>query len=134
MAAGDAATLSSAQGYADAGDTATLSSATTYTDTKVAAITLDFSNFRSEVDGRFASQDQRISQVGAMGAAMANMTASAAGVRTRNRVAMAVGNYRGENALAFGYQRAVSDRVVFTLGGAFNGDDSATGAGIAVGW
>jgi autotransporter adhesin len=134
MVAGDAATLVAANTHADAGDAATLSSANTYTDTKVAAITLDFSNFRTEVNDRFESQDKRINQVGAMSAAMANMTASAAGVRTRNRVAVGVGNYRGENSLAFGYQRAVSDRAVITIGGAFNGDDSTIGAGAAFGW
>ena len=65
---------------------------------------------------------------------MANMTASAAGVRAKNRMAIGVGNYRGENALSFGYQRALSDKAVITFGGAFNGDDTSVGAGAALGW
>jgi hypothetical protein len=36
--------------------------------------------------------------------------------------------------MAFGYQRALSDRAVVTIGGAFNGDDSQVGAGAAFGW
>jgi autotransporter adhesin len=134
MQAGDASTLASANTHADAGDVATLQSAHTYTDQKVATLNLDFTNFTAGVDDRFKQQDSRINKVGAMGTAMANMTASAAGVRTTNRLAIGVGNYRGENALAFGYQRALSDRAVITLGGAFNGDDSSVGAGAAIGW
>lgn len=69
-----------------------------------------------------------------MGAAMSNMTASAAGVHTQNRIAVGVGNYKGKSAFAVGYQRALSERSVVTFGGAFNGDDTSVGAGAAFGW
>jgi autotransporter adhesin len=93
-------------------------------------LNLEFGEFRDGLD----RQDRRIARVGAMSAAMANMTASAAGVRSANRIAVGVGNYRGANALALGYQRALSDRAVITFGGAFDGEDSQLGAGAAFGW
>ncbi|GAP66849.1 hemagglutinin family protein [Mizugakiibacter sediminis] len=100
----------------------------------MAAIAFDFGMLRSEMDDRFDRLDRRISQVGAMGAALSHMTASAAGIRSQNRLAVGVGHYCGENAIALGYQRAMSERMVFTLGAAFNGDDNAAGAGVAWGW
>jgi len=132
--AADAATLASARTHTDIAATRTLTSANAYTDQKIQTLSLDFTGFRGQVNDRFERTDTRINQVGAMGAAMANMTASAAGVRTQNRVAVGYGNYGGENAFAFGYQRAISDRAVITFGSAINGDQTAVGAGAALGW
>lgn len=73
------ASVQTAKAYTDTHSTATLSSANAYTDQKFASLSLDFTGIRAEVNDRFEQQDKRISQVGAMGAAMANMTASAAG-------------------------------------------------------
>src|SRR3546814_5859237 len=83
----------------------------------------DLAAFQGEIDHRLAEQDRRIDKQGAMGAAMLNMATSAAGIRTQNRVGVGVGFQGGESALSVGYQRAISDRAVITIGGAFSGDE-----------
>src|SRR3546814_6708933 len=82
-----------------------------------------FAAFQGEIDHRLAEQDRRIDKQGAMSAAMLNMATSAAGIRTQNRVGVGVGYQSGESALSIGYQRAISDRAVITIGGAFSGDE-----------
>lgn len=70
-----------------------------------------------------------------MGTAMAQMTASAAGIRRQNRLAIGTGVQAGHAALAVGYQRAVGDSATFTLGGAFGGNGEDTvGMGLGIGW
>jgi autotransporter adhesin len=132
--AGDAATLESANAYTDTTATKTLQSANSYTDAKFAAWDDQFTGFQGEVDHRFREQDRRIDRQGAMGAAMLNMATSAAGVRTQNRVGVGVGFQNGESALSVGYQRAISDRAVITVGGAFSGDETSVGLGAGFGW
>src|SRR3546814_13118745 len=78
------------------------------------------SDLQGEIDHRLAEQDRRIDKQGAMSAAMLNMATSAAGIRTQNRVGVGVGYQSGESALSIGYQRAISDRAVITIGGAFS--------------
>jgi hypothetical protein len=63
-----------------------------------------------------------------------NMAASAAAVHTPNRVAVGGGVSGGEQALALGYQRAISDRAAFTIGGAFSGSENSAGVGLSFGW
>jgi autotransporter adhesin len=113
-----------------AGDAATLRNAHDYTDQKFASINLEFGEVRDQLD----HQDRRIDRLGAMSAAMTNMAASAAGVRSTNRVAVGVGNHGSSSAFALGYQRAFSDRAVITVGGAFDGDERQVGMGAAFGW
>src|SRR5690606_33138271 len=103
--------------YVDTTATETLSQANAYTDAKFAAWDDTFTAFQGEIDHRFAEQDRRIDKQGAMGAAMLNMATSAAGIRTQNRVGVGVGFQGGESALSVGYQRAISDRAVITIGG-----------------
>jgi autotransporter adhesin len=89
---------------------------------------------RTEVDARLGMQDLRIDRHGAMTAASMNMASSAAAVRTPNRVAVGGGVSGGEQALALGYQRAISDRAALTIGGAFSGSENSAGVGLSFGW
>lgn len=136
--AGDAATLSSANAHADAGDVNTLRSANTYTDSRVtqmlAAPTEAVNRLRDDMNWRFNKQDQRMDRMGAMTSAMVQMSASAAGLRTTNRVAVGAGFQGGEQALSIGYQRAISDRATVTVGGAFSDSESSVGIGAGFGW
>ena len=134
MNGGDAATLVEARDYADAGDAQTLSSARDYTDSRFDAMTAEWDGFRDDVWDRLDETDRRINQTGAMNTAMGQMAASAAGIRTQNRVAVGVGFQEGEKALAIGYQRAIGERATITVGGAFSGDESTVGAGVGFGW
>ena len=151
MQAGDAATLSSAQTYADAGDaetlasaneytdntaTETLSAANTYTDQRFAEITGladSFDSFRGEVDRRFTQQDRRIDRQGSMSSAMLNMAINAAGSQSpRGRIAAGVGFQGGERALSVGYAKRIGARASFSLGGAFSGSEKSAGIGFGV--
>src|SRR5690606_4826063 len=120
--------------YVDSTATQTLTAANAYTDSKFAAWDDQFTAYQGEVRERFREQDRRIDKQGAMGAAMLNMATSAAGIRTQNRVGVGVGFQNGESALSVGYQRAISDRGVITIGGAFSGDESTVGRGAGFGW
>jgi len=130
----DPETLAEAKTYTDTTATKTLADAKSYTDAKFAAWDDTFTAFQGEVDHRFREQDRRIDRQGAMGAAMLNMATSAAGIRTQNRVGVGVGFQNGESALSIGYQRAISDRAVITVGGAFSGDETSVGLGAGFGW
>jgi autotransporter adhesin len=126
--------IAEAKTYTDTTATKTLTSANAYTDAKFAAWDDTFTAFQGEIDHRFREQDRRIDRQGAMGAAMLNMATSAAGIRTQNRVGVGVGFQNGESALSVGYQRAISDRAVITVGGAFSGDETSVGLGAGFGW
>jgi autotransporter adhesin len=45
-----------------------------------------------------------------------------------------VGFQNGATAVSIGYQRAISDKATFTLGGAASSDDTSIGAGLGLGW
>ena len=98
-----------------------------YTDKRVEEL-------HGEMDDRFNVQDKRIDRMGAMGSAMSMMTASLGGLHTQNRAAVGTGFVNGEKALSVGYQRAISDRANFSLGGAFTHDDRSVGAAVGIGW
>ncbi|MGO1003152.1 YadA-like family protein [Lysobacter sp. CA196] len=136
--AGDAQTLASANSRADAGDAQTLRSANTYTDARMnqmlAAPTAAINELREDMNWRFNKQDERIDKIGAMTSAMVQMSASAAGLRTQNRIAVGAGFQGGEQALSIGYQRAISDRATVTVGGAFSDSESSAGVGVGFGW
>src|SRR5690606_37011887 len=59
---------------------------------------------------------------------------NAGGLPTQNRVGGGVGFQGGESAISVGYRRAVSDRAVIPIGGAFSGDESSVGLGAGFGW
>jgi hypothetical protein len=117
-----------------AGDTQTLNSARSYADTRFDALSNQWEGFQTDVWNRLEATDRRINRTGAMQTAMAQMAASAAGIRTPNRVAVGVGYQEGEQALSIGYQRAIGERTTLTLGGAFSGEESTVGAGLGFGW
>ena len=98
-----------------------------------AAIT-DFGDFASGISTRIDQLDHNVSRSGAMQSAMSMMSASAAGIRETNRLAVGAGFQGGQNALSIGFQRALSDTTTFTLGGAFSGGKSTVGIGYGVGW
>jgi trimeric autotransporter adhesin len=152
MQAGDAATLTSAQTYADAGDadtlasaneytdntaTETLTSANAYTDQRFAELTglsTDFEAFRGEVDDRFHQQDRRIDKMSSISGAYAGMAMNTSGLAGRNRIGVGVGAQGGERALAVGYQRAIGNRASVSIAGAFSGDEKSVSAGAGFSW
>ena len=134
MANGDAATLTASRSYTDTKSVQTLASANAYTDNKFAVWNDAFIQYQQQVDRRFVQTDARIDRSGAMQTAMAQMTASAAGIRTLNRMAVGVGAQNGKTALSIGYQRAIGERAAFTIGGAFSGDERSAGVGYGFGW
>lgn len=103
-------------------------------DQALAAPMAAIGELRADVDARLGAQDTRIDRQSAMTSAAMNMAASAAGVRTPNRVAVGAGTAGGEQALAVGYQRALSDRAALTFGGAFSSGENSAGVGISFGW
>ena len=138
VAAGTAPTDAANVGQVQAGDASTLRSANAYTDSRVsqmlAAPTEAINRLRDDMEWKLRKQDQRIDRMGAMTAAMVQMSASASGLRTQNRVAVGAGFQGGEQALSIGYQRAISDRATFTVGGAFSDSESSAGVGLGFGW
>ena len=97
-------------------------------------LTDGLTDLRNYTNRRFFDTDERIDKQGAMSSAMSMMMASAAGVKNDNRLAVGAGFSGGESALAIGYQRAISDRATFTLGGAFTDEESSAGLGFGYGW
>ena len=131
---GDDATLAAANVHADAGDVQTLAASKAYTDQKFAVWNDTFAHYQQQVDLRFDRTDARIDRSGAMQTAMAQMTASAAGVRTVNRMAVGVGAQNGKAALSLGYQRTLGDKAALTIGAAFSGNERSAGVGYGFGW
>ncbi len=123
VAAGTAATDAVNLGQAQALNADTLNKANAYTDTKFADIQNGIGNAYS-----------RISRVGAMGAAMAQMASAGAGLAQDNRIAFGTGLYDGQVGMSVGYQHRLDDNVNVTVGGAFSGSEATAGAGIALGW
>lgn len=79
--------------------------------------------------------DTKVNRVGAMNAAMSTMIASAAGLQTDNRMAIGAGVYRGQTALAIGYQRKIGNRATVTVGGSTaGGSEYNVGVGAGYGW
>jgi len=126
--------LAAANKHAAVGDTQTLVASNAYTDQKFAVWNDTFAHYQQQVDLRFDQTDARIDRSGAMQTAMAQMTASAAGVRTVNRMAVGVGAQNGKAALSLGYQRALGDKAALTIGAAFSGNERSAGVGYGFGW
>ena len=128
--AGDAATLAASKAYTDTTATQTLASAKAHTDARFAAWTDSFTQYRQQVDTRFAQTDRRIDQMGAMGSAMTHMAVNAAnGDSAKGRIALGVGAQGGQGAVSIGYGKRIGARASFSLGASFGSGESSAGAG-----
>ncbi|WP_430391247.1 ESPR-type extended signal peptide-containing protein [Dyella sp. 20L07] len=131
-------TLVTAKAYADAGDQKTLGDAKAYTDSRLGNVvsSADYNAFKSDVNNRFTTINNRIDRVGAMGTAMAGMAgAIAAAPGTNNRVSAAIGGYGGQAALAVGYAQRIPGNGSVLIGGAVSGAGEASGSvGVSFGW
>ncbi len=111
--------------------TETLSQANAYTDQRID----DVWGGMNKVVDELGRQDQRISRMGAMNAAMMTMSSSLAGVRRDNRVGAGMGYNNGQAALSVGYQRAFKEgKATLTIGGSFTSEDQSVGVGGGFGW
>jgi trimeric autotransporter adhesin len=131
------AALATAKTYADAGDQTTLQSANAYTNQKLGnfASTSDLNTLRNQVNQQFYSVNQRMDRVGAMGAAMSQMSFSTQGINTPDRLGMGVGGYNGQAALSLGYAHQITPKANLTFGAALSsGGESSGGVGLGVGW
>ncbi|ANH72726.1 hemagglutinin family protein [Ralstonia insidiosa] len=100
-------------------------------DRQIAGVQNSVGNLQNQV----SQIDSKVNRVGAMNAAMSTMIASAAGLQTDNRMAIGTGLYRGETALAIGYQRKVGSRATVTIGGSTaGGKEYNVGVGAGFGW
>ena len=117
-----------------AGDAATLASANAFTNTQIASVNHNIDALTASVDQRFSAQGRQIDRVGALGAAMAGMTASAAAVQGSNtRFGAAFGTYQGQSAFSIGFQHQFNSHVAVTLGGSFSGAEHTATIGIGYG-
>ncbi|OWY39596.1 hypothetical protein CEK28_07965 [Xenophilus sp. AP218F] len=88
-----------------------------------------------DLRGRLDVVDTRVKKIGAMSTAMSMLAASVAGMQTENRMAISTGVYRGQSALAIGYQRKLASGVAVTVGGSYAGaSEYSLGAGVGYGW
>lgn len=132
MEQADAATLATANQYADSVGAKTLTSANQYTDQRIAAINDQFVDLSREVDRRLHRQDERIDQMGAMSAAMMSMSINAANGRSeRGRFAVGAGVQNSQSALSVGYSKSFGN-ASFSIGGAFTDQDSSAGVGFGI--
>ncbi len=128
--AGDAATLTESKTYTDNTATQTLTSAKSYADSKFSGWNDAFTQYQTGVDKRFTQTDKRISQIGAMGSAMTQMSVNAAnGNGSKGRIALGVGVQAGESAVSVGYGKRLGDRGSFSLGASFSSGESSLGGG-----
>ncbi len=127
--AGDATTLAAANAFTTTSSTATLSSANAFTTNAVGALA-------QSVDDEFATQDRRISRIGAMGAAFGGLAMNTAGLSGENRVGVGFGNLSGQQAIAaVGFQHAFNNnRASVSIGGSFSNSESSINAGAGFSW
>lgn len=123
-----------ARSYAQSQDQQILRSAMDYTDTRFDALSAQVQGFSADVTRRVDRLDGRVDRIGAMGAAMAQMTASAAAIDAKNRIAVGYGHLGGASAMAIGYQQQLTDTLSVTLGGSFSGSETTYGGGFGFGW
>ncbi|WP_297833409.1 YadA-like family protein [Thermomonas sp.] len=134
MQAGDAATLASANSYTDTKSAQTLTAANTYTDQRFATWNDTFTQYKQQVDIRFAQTDRRIDRVGAMGSALSAAALNTAGLPGANRVGVGVGVQNGRSAMAIQYQHLVRPNASVSLGGSISGGESSIAAGAGFSW
>ncbi|SKC66555.1 Coiled stalk of trimeric autotransporter adhesin [Pseudoxanthomonas indica] len=110
----------------------TLSSANAYTDAKLA----DVWSAMNEVDRRLESTDRRISRIGAMSMAQAQMmsNATAASIGNPNGAwAVGIGAQNGHEAMSAGYAAPIGEKSHISIGASFSGSDKAIGVGFGRG-
>ncbi|TBR39260.1 MULTISPECIES: ESPR-type extended signal peptide-containing protein [Dyella] len=111
-----------------------IATARSYTDTEIKGVEFKLDQFQERIDSRLRQQDKRISSVGAMSAAYAQMALSTQGTNTPNRVGVGVGTQGGRKAIAVGYSRSVAPNINLTFGGSASANEASAGAGLGVGW
>jgi autotransporter adhesin len=128
------AALATAKTYTDASAQQTLQAANAYTNS-VIGNQQSISNLQAQMNDQFSQVNQRLDRVGAMGAAMSQMTANTSGLAGDNRVGFGAGNYNGQGAFSVGYQRAFnSNRASVSIGASVSGSESSVGVGGGVSW
>ena len=123
--AGDAATLTSAQTYADAGDELTLQSAKAYAD-KASALSLQAA--KSYTDERIKKLDKDLSAGVASAVALSSVAVSNV-QKGEVSVGAGYGYYNGQSAMAFGAAMGLSDRWSINTGAGLSGSDFSIRAG-----
>ncbi len=123
--AGDAATLSTAQTYADAGDALTLQSAKAYAD-KAGALNLQAA--KSYTDERIKKLDKDLS-AGVAGAVALSSVAVSNVQKGEVSVGAGYGYFNGQSAVAFGAAMGLSDRWSINTGAGVSGSDFSIRAG-----
>ena len=110
-----------------------IATANQYADKQFEYAQKSLQNFKGEVNDRFRRQDAQIHKIGAMSAANAHMAINAAGVAPgRGRIAVGMGVQRGEQAVALGFAKALSETTRVSVGGAVSGQERSMGASIGV--
>lgn len=125
-AQGDANTLASARSYTDTRAAQTLTAAQAYTDQQVTILGQQF-------NARFDHLDDRIAQQGAVQAALSGLHPNPR-AKGDNSLAVAVGGYRGEGALAIGYFRNVGDSTMISIGVSTNSGGTSGNLGASFSW
>jgi hypothetical protein len=93
------------------------------------------STLAQSVDDEFATEDRRISRIGAMSTAMSTMAMGAGGASGENRVAYGTGFENGQSAVALGFLHAFNDnKANITIGGSFANGQNSVGVGGAFSW
>jgi autotransporter adhesin len=126
--------LATAKSYTDASSQQTLSAAKAYTDAAMGN-QQTLSDLRQQMNDQFNNVNQRLDRVGAMGSAMAQMTANTSNLAGDNRVGFGAGNYNGQGAFAVGYQRAFAgNHASVSVGASVSGSESSVGVGGGFSW
>jgi autotransporter adhesin len=95
----------------------------------------DFNTFQASVNNEFQNQDRRISKIGAMGTATANMAMDAAGLSGSDRIGVGGGFESGQSAFSVGYQHAFNNnRANVSISGSFSNGESSVGVGAGFSW
>jgi autotransporter adhesin len=93
------------------------------------------SDLRTQMNDQFSDVNRRLDRVGAMGSAMAQMTANTSGLAGDNRVGFGAGNYNGQGAFAVGYQRAFdNNHAAISVGASVSGSETSVGVGGGFSW
>jgi autotransporter adhesin len=86
----------------------------------------------NKVANELVRQDRRISQVGAMSMAEAQMTSNAAAASVGNpngAWAVGLGSQEGHGAISAGYAKPIGQKSRISFGAAFSGHDQSIGIG-----
>ncbi len=122
---GDAATLASAQTYADAGDALTLNAAKAYADN---ASAFNLQAAKSYTDERIKKLDKDLSAGVASAVALSSVAVSNVN-KGEVSVGAGYGYFNGQSAMAFGAAMGLSDRWSINTGAGLSGSDFSIRAG-----